>query len=633
MTSQDWLTIEQFAQLTNRNYQSAKRWLNRRKWLDFRTPVINGKRHLFVSAESLLLYQFITHDQLKEFTGIESIKMESNEGNQLLASSIVRKKFSQLTDGEIELLNTIPHWQEMQREEIVRIFIDRLKKSRAWFYRDHSKDGRKEKENALLKLNVDQLRIVDKLLVTCRLKKSFVESCQNSEHLPDLSERTWYRIYNQLNLQLANEVEYAKTGHLKMRSKIAPILRDKTVLNPLDVIVGDFWRVDFATKWVDGSLVRPSCAVWVDWRTHKIVGTALTRFPNSLGVKTSLLHCFLHHGIPLNAYIDNGKEYLAHRVYGTKVEEKLVRLDLAEVDDKLKVFEAKGFLPSMGINSKRALIRNPQAKIIERLFGRGGFTDYAKEFSNWIGENYWKTPEAVSRAARKFRQGDEREFVDERTGEVIHFMDLGELSDAIRYFVHRHNERISNGFGMDGMSPNQLWDELVKANPPRRASVERIAYSFMEGKMLRVRGSGYIEFKKHFFFTNSQLMNMRGQDVHIRWNPIDGFWWNRGDERQFEFLPNSLFVYNQHAEYVCNATFVERNHPIEADVSTVMKNKNGILKGISDNLGDILGPKPAVVDTKIVPTEALQEAEEKRKLLKAKEEEDKKNNSFRNTFI
>jgi hypothetical protein len=633
MTSNNWITIDDLANLTSKSSGAIRVALHRNRMkIRSQYKIIPSGRQLQISIDSLVENKWITADQANNLTVRQSVQIPATEGNQLLASSIIRKKFVNLSQSERDLLNQIPNWQSLGREEIVKIFVTALGKSRAWYYRDHSMDRRREKDTALAKLDDKQLVRVEQMRISCRMQKAFVDKCMNDELLPDLSNSTWRRIYRMLGVGMQNEIAYVKEGPLKMRSRLAPLNRDKTHLLPLETIVGDFWRVDFATKWIDGSLARPSCAVWVDWRTNKIVGVALTRFPNSLGVKTSLLDCFLHYGIPHQAYIDNGKEYVAHRVIGRKCEEVKVALDLTEVDDKLKIFEAKGFLPSMGINNRRALKRNPQTKIVERLFGRGGFTDYAKEFSNWIGENYWKTPEAVARAARKFKTGDEKEYVDARTGEVIHFMDLSELSSAIAGFVARHNERASTGFGMDGKTPNDLWNELTAVHPPRRASIERIAYAFMEGKAARVRTNGYIELKKQFFFTSEALLRNSGINVHLRWNPIDGFWWNRADEKQFEFLPREIFVYTENGDYLTTAQFVDRLHPTKEDpekIAALMSTKMKVIKEAGEHVNHLLGPAPTIVDVKTTPADVLKAAEEKKKIEKEEQQiEEKKQNQY-----
>ncbi len=623
-----WISLKELSQLLNKGYKTVQKRIERAQDLFTRYEKISTGRQLEISIDSLIEHKWITPDQARGLTVRQSIAIEPSEGNRLLASSVVRKKLNNLTASEIELLDNIPDWRKMGREELLKIFIGALGKSRAWFYRDHSIDKRKEKDSASAKLDDNQLVTVERMRIQCRMQKAFIDKCMNDESLPDLSSSTWRRIYRRLGTGMQNEIAFVHDGPLKMRSRLAPLNRDKTYLMPLETIVGDFWRIDFATKWIDGSLVRPSCAAWVDWRTNKIVGVALTRFPNSLGVKTSLLDCFLHYGIPHQAYIDNGKEYIAHRIIGRKCEETKLELDIADVDDKLKIFESKGFLPSMGINNKRALKRNPQTKIIERLFGRGGFTDYAKEFSNWIGENYWKTPEAVARAARKFKKGDEKEFHDARTGEVIHFMDLQELAAAIAGFVQRHNNRPSNGFGMDGKTPNQLWNEITAEHPPRRAPIEKIAFAFMEGKPAKVRTSGYIELKKHFFFTSETLIRNSGINVHLRWNPIDGFWWNRGDEMQFEFLPRQLFVYDQRGEYLTTATFVDRLHPTQEDpekVAAMMGTKMRVLKEAEEHANHLLGRGPAIVDVKTTPDEVLREVEEKEKKRREDDDQDEDN--------
>ncbi len=624
------INLHQIAKLLGEDYEAVKKQFQRKKIAGVRRTNEKGKPKYFTVA-SLLEHGWIKPEQLSALCTSPLPAVAVNEGMQLMAASIVHKRYENLTESETSLLDSIcPQWMTMRPGGILTALAHATHKSRSWLRRDHSIDKRKEKQKAVSKLNEEQRRIAQQNMLLCRRQKSFIEKCMADERLPEFSERSWRRVHNQLELMMTNEMAVVREGPEKMRSRLAPIQRDKTWLKPLEVIVGDFWRVDFVVKWIDGELVRPSLAVWVDWRTDMIVGVALTKHPNSLGVKTSLLHCFIHFGIPQYVYIDNGKEYLAHRIVGTKIESQNVKLDLSDLENDLKIFETKGILPALSINNKRALRRNPTGKIIERRFGRGGFTDWAKEFSNWSGANYWQKPEAVAVAERKFRKGSEKDYTDQKTGEIIHFMNLEELASVMSSFVERHNTRISNGFGMDGKQPISLWQDLIKLNPPRQASAKQIAYSFMEGRPLKVRSSGYIAFKKDFFFSSDTLLRMPGRPVHIRWNPIDGSWWNRKDGNQPEFLPNEIYVYDEDATYLTTATLVPRGDPLHGDVSLLMKHKMGVIKEAEENVKALISPKIPVVDVTHQPEEVM-------KQIKAEDEEKKKdplkNNPYRNTFI
>ncbi len=620
-----WISLNEFAALTNRQYIAARVYVNRNTFLETRYEIIPTGRQLQISLPSLLSHSILTPAQAEKFLLTQKLSLANSDGNRLLAAAIVAKKFENLTESELELLNALGNWRAKKKEEIIEIFVSSFGRSRAWFYRNHATDKRKEKDGILESLTTEQLESAKKYLLQSRSIQSFAVKCINDENLPDVSTSTWRRLHADLSVEMCNELDLMKEGRLQMRNRLAPILRDKTTLKVMEAATSDFWRIDFVVKWLDGSLARPSACFIEDWRTGKIVGRAITRFPNSLGVKTALFDCFLHHGIMKQFNIDNGKEFVAHRVVGTKIEQQLVKIDYSDVEDKLKVFETRGFLPSLIVKSHRALKRNPISKTIERRFGRGGPTDWAKEFSNWSGANYWQKREVVARAERKFRKGEQKDFVDANTGEIVHFMEIDELISAIDEFVNRHNNRPSSGFGMDGKTPNQLWDELVKLDPPRRAPVEKIAFSFLEGpeKPRRIRMSGYIELKKHFFFASDVTLRMRGRWVFLRWNPIDGFWWHRGDDMQFEFLPNNIFVYDENGEYLTTVKFVDRQHPLEAgeNVSALMSRKMNLIKETEETVNHLLTGKAPVVDVKTVPDEIVAAAAKKRAEKKADDED------------
>lgn len=638
MTEKDYLTIKQFAELTRRNYEAAQRWIERHPALNMHYETIDGKRHLVVSIADLIVQGWTTLEDITRLTVRQSVKMDNTEGNQLLASSIVRKKFTNLSATEIALLDLIPNWRQIKRTKIIEHFEALLKKDRTWFYNDHTSDGRKDKPKALHKLSPDQILAAQQTIISTRSQKSFVEKMIDHELMPDLSSRTWYRIYNQLSQTMVNELDYMKEGKLKMRSRLAPVIRDRTFLRPLQAAVTDFWRIDFIVRWFDGSVVRPSCVVIQDWRTGKILGRAITKFPNSLGVKVAIFDCCLHYGAMEQLNIDNGREFTAYRIIGSKIEqlEKRIKVDYGEVEDKLKQFEVRGFLPALSMQSHRALKKNPTSKPVERTFGRGGFTDWSKDFSNWIGANYWQTPEVVQRAATRFKKGIEKDYVDPKTGEIVHFMDVDELSSAIDLFINKHNNRKSKGFGMDGKSPNELWDELIVETPPRKINIEKLAFHFLEGpeKPRKIRVNGYIELKKDLFFSSDVTLRNKGREVFLRWNPVDGFWWSRGDKKEFALVPNDIFVYDIEGNYLTTVQFVNRTHPTEGgkDVSLMMTKKMGPITAAERNVKRLIAGTAPIVNVKDAPTE-ITEAYEKKKLEERENEDPLEGNQFNKIVI
>jgi len=630
-----WITKKQLFVLLGRN----------KKWCDnllARNPIIrkevsdrNG-RHVEISLESLLEQKVITPVQAKSLTVRRSL--ESSEGNQLMASSIVRKNFDNLSATETGLLDAIPEWRSMKRSDLVMMLAQLLGVSRAWLYRDHSNDRRVNKESAFMKLTVDQQQCVQSHLIKKNTPKLFVQACLDDESLPEISPRTWYRIHSELKKVLHFESEFVTKGPIALRQQTPAILRDRTHLKPLEVIVGDYWRVDRIVKWIDGELVMPHLCVWVDWRTYKIVGAALAKTPNSLGVKTALFTCFTQYGIPQYAYMDNGKEFKAMRVSGSRLEEVNTVLRLEDVDDLVKQMEYKGIITGLGIKDINAIFKNPRAKIIERAFGRGGFTDWAKEFGDWTGAKYWQQPEWLKmninryRSEKKVRNLINVEFTNKNTGEYFQFADYFDLAASIREYIERHNSRISTGHGMDERSPNQVWDILTAEHHIRRVAASTIAFHFLEGTMKTVRRDGKIEFKRHMFYESSRMPLHRLEKVFIKFNPIEGFWYNRPDGMQHEFLPKSLLVFDENGRFIDEALYSERTHPIhEPNLGERMKKQGDFQRQVRDSVKNLTSGTPAipVTDVKTLTEQVKQSLPDPVE----EEKKSKDDNKYRNTFI
>ncbi len=565
-------------------------------------------------------------------------KKYSNELLYLHAKYIadaVCKRFGaleELSPSEIESLDIVcAGWMRMKKEDIKKRVCSVCGVSRSWLGRPHKEDLRTKKEKAYEKMTSVQRDQVNTYKLKAHTTVSFVDKCKRDETLPRLSDRTWYRIANYLNTELQDELMLVHQGAITLRQNTEPNLRDRTYLAPLEVIIGDFTRIDRIIKWHDGTLVTPYLCVWSDWRTNAIVGAAITKHPNSLGVKTSLFDCFSKFGVCQTAFMDNGKEFKGYTVVGDSMEQINYKIDFEDdVERTIKDFTHKGFLPAMGVQWMRAIVKNPRSKPVERIFGRGGFTDWAKEFGDWVGSKYWEMPETIAKAITKYRQG--KAFIEPLSGKTIYFSDLLSLAATVNEFINHHNTRPSDGFGMDKKAPLQIWNELVLETPPRKANVHDLGFHFLDGDTRKVRGSSHIEFKKHFFYRSDALWNHRLETVYYRYNPVDGYWWTRGDKKQFEFMPNSLLIYDMEGKYLCEAVPVERLHPTKAlNISATIRKQNETARDAKDHVRHLLrspddvndllaSSNPSVPPVELV--EAMKEAEEV-ELVKSEKEKEK----------
>ncbi len=632
-----WITLKQLSEVTSKDFGALRVRLHRSVEIIRSHETTAHGRELRISVESLLEHGWITTKQIDKLTRrMTSAGDRPGEGETLLMNSAVLKKLQDLSVTEIEILDKyVPTWSALSLNKIVKKLSVITGKHRTWFLRDHRTDKRTQRESILDKITPEQLMLMKRMIISIRMKKNFVDQCMKEDSLPKLSDRTYYRIHTELEKEMHDEIVFMQSGEIALRQQTEPIRRDKTFLGALECVVGDYWRVDCITKWADGTYTRPALAVWVDFRTNLIVGYALAKNPNSLGVKTSLYEVFARYGIPDACYMDNGKEYRAHRIAGLKDEIIECRpFELKnEIDNDVKLFEHAGILPALGIRDMRAIIRNARAKPIERIFGRGGFTDRAKELPGYSGSKYWEMPEVVRHALVAARKGEI--YVDKVTGETLEFCDIRQLVANMTEFIEFHNQRPSRGFGMDGKSPLQLYTELCALKAPRKADVHQIAFVFMEGYMVKVRKTSEIEFKKDMFFRADELWNHRGEHVHIRFNPVKGSWWMRADKMQAVFLPLVLFVFDENGQFICEATQKVRMHPTEAEISEPMARQRKTFSDAKKNVkmltqGNSTQNAFPVVDVKNMPEEAMRQMLDEQKMQKeeeAKKEEERRSNS------
>lgn len=558
------ISIKYLARIWNVPFNTAKqRILRHSNLLEIRlSGKENGGSRRMISIESLRSSGLLRHGYV-----------ENSEGNRLLASSIIRKSFDRLSQSEEELLIKIdPLWQQSTQTKVIEAFCSLFGVSRAWLYRDHSADRHLEKSDTWNEMGAGQKEVVVKIFTSHRNRRVFIEDCMSRENLPVVSERTWYRIAQKLSRDYQDELLLMRKGQVALRQATEPILRDRTHLKPLEVIVGDSTPSDLPAIWINGEVVRPAITFWVDMRTDMIVGRAIGLYDNSLTIKTALFDCLIHYGVPSICYMDNGKPFKAARIVGHKYEEMDVRISWADdVESDLRKFETKGVLPALGIRRLHAIRKNPRAKTVERVFGRGGLSDWMKNYSDYLGNNYWNRPEGVQQAIVEHRKARKHGakggiLINKKTGEVIQIRTIEELAWILDRFIEWHNNRTSEGFGMDGKSPLEIYQALTQKDPPKKIDALKLAWSFLEGpdrpKHIS-RTTGHILFKKDIFYRADKFWNHRGEDVLLKYNPLDRKWWHRADGNQHEYVPREIYVYDIKGIFIDIAHMVERAMPID----------------------------------------------------------------------
>jgi len=95
------------------------------------------------------------------------------------------------------------------------------------------------------------------------------------------------------------------------------IMRDRSNLKPMSVVVGDVHPVDIAMIRGDGTIAYPRAISWLDLATNRVWMNFLL-LPQGTGVRQEHIACSFAEmcetwGLPSKLYLDNGSEYIVGR--------------------------------------------------------------------------------------------------------------------------------------------------------------------------------------------------------------------------------------------------------------------------------------------------------------------------------
>jgi hypothetical protein len=125
-------------------------------------------------------------------------------------------------------------------------------------------------------------------------------------------------------------VHMAKKDAKQLFDKHRPrVIRDSSLLLPMQIVVGDVHPVDIVVTRPDGSIATPRLIAWYDVATHRIFAT-LTLLDKDTGITradvwASFAAMVETWGLPERLYLDNGSEYNGRkRRYGKGVLDGLI---------------------------------------------------------------------------------------------------------------------------------------------------------------------------------------------------------------------------------------------------------------------------------------------------------------------
>lgn len=173
-----------------------------------------------------------------------------------------------------------------------------------------------------------------------------------------------------------------------------------------------------------GNPYRPELTVWLDIRSHKVVGWWLSESESAETTMFSLSHALLSHGhVPAYVHTDPGSGFTARVVSD----------------------EQSGFLARFSIQAITALPGNARGKGLTEGWFRWFEEFCGKKFDTFCG--HCRTDDALSRLRERIRRGD------------MKLPSLTEYAQAVAAYIASYN---ANPQERLGASPDELWQQLER---------------------------------------------------------------------------------------------------------------------------------------------------------------------------
>jgi transposase InsO family protein len=266
--------------------------------------------------------------------------------------------------------------------------------------------------------------------------------------------------------------------------------------------VSDHAQIDIACSYTDETgrerYTFPWVTAWRDFKSGKWMGWEVyPGNPNSDHIFAAMYIGMEEHGIPMMAYLDNGKDYRSKDFSGGR---STIRVSVDE-------FHTRSLLGQLQIEPIFAWPYNPQSKPIERDFLRNKEW-LSKHAKGYRGGNVVERPEGLN---ARVAAGD-IESIDElrKTFDVF-------ISEVV------NKSAVSSGHRA-GMCPNEIWDaevaQTVALGGLKRVSKDalKLFCSRTSGDIC-IRGRGVRDSVLGIDYYDHWMLAFKGRKVYMRRDP------------------------------------------------------------------------------------------------------------------
>lgn len=227
----------------------------------------------------------------------------------------------------------------------------------------------------------------------------------------------------------------------------SPIQVDRTALDLHRRWCSDGRRADVFCRWPDGEVTRPMVMFWMEERSRKYLGLAADKRGESMALVLKSFHRSAEEcrALPSEVHIDNGRAYAGKAITGGQKTRNRF---------KVRNEELRGIFTDLGIEAIWATPYRGQVKLIESAHNTIAEMEKGSAFVGaYCGNRPDMKPEECDR---------------EKAVPIEDYLARAEEAMALK------NAEPHTGLGMDGRSPNEIYDELIASTPARTPTTEQL---------------------------------------------------------------------------------------------------------------------------------------------------------------
>jgi transposase InsO family protein len=339
--------------------------------------------------------------------------------------------------------------------------------------------------------------------------------------LPDASYetfRTWFNRIPEVVRVMGRDGEEAFHNSQEVLS-----FRNLTDVRPLDYVVMDHRRLDiFCLLRERGGwkLGRPWLTAALDMRTRKWLSWVIVENPSSDSIAAVLKRTFLDHGLPLNLYWDNGKDFTCEWFEGKKSHARTA----PKVGDIGTAW--RGVLETLGVRVTHAIVKRARSKIIEPNFVN--VANFDKTLPWYCGHKPTARPERFAALIEQHERWLAKD------SDQPAFPTIEAVAATYDEALDQLNEREHSGEGMSKITPtgrgwlcpNEAWERLIGTIEQRTVPPDVIQFAFAKRRKVTVRNgeirTQFDQGKRHYRLSDGvSLMAYNGQAIEFGYDPLD----------------------------------------------------------------------------------------------------------------